>query len=437
MTPDPTAGAQAIDERPMGAADSMHDRIADNLVPPGPSRGPARTHRGAPAETSLSGVNHWMRRQRYLIDYSLSALARRPGKQLGLLIVYSLIVFLLASVMLFTQSLRREAALVLAESPEIILQRQVAGRHDLIPADYLERIGHIRGVGEKYGRLWGYFYDPAVRANYTLMVPPGRGGDQEALGPGEIRIGAGIARTRGLGIGDFLSLRSAEGEPYSFRVAGILSPDTELVSSDLVLVSEGDFRRFFAFPEDQFTDLVLRVRNPLEVRKVAEKLTVALPDSRPILREEILRTYDAVFAWRQGLVFVLLAGSMLAFVIFAWDRASGLSGEERREIGILKSIGWETGDVLRMKFWEGAILSLSAFFLGYLLAYLHVFYLSAALFEPVLKGWAVLYPAFSPTPFVDGLQVATLFFFTVFPYTVATIIPIWRAAVTDPDAVMR
>jgi len=29
------------------------------------------------------------------------------------------------------------------------------------------------------------------------------------------------------------------------------------------------------------------------------------------------------------------------------------------------------------------------------------------------------------------------FFFTVFPYTAATIVPIWRAAVTDPDAVMR
>ena len=90
-----------------------------------------------------------------------------------------------------------------------------------------------------------------------------------------------------------------------------------------------------------------------------------------------------------------------------------------------------------MKFWEGAIISLSAFLVGYLAAYAHVFYASAGLFEPVLKGWAVLYPDFQPVPFVDGLQVATLFFFTVFPYTVATIVPIWRAAITDPDTVMR
>ncbi|MFZ1576476.1 MAG: FtsX-like permease family protein [Chromatiaceae bacterium] len=374
----------------------------------------------------------FLRRQRYLLEYSLSSLARRPGKHLGLVLVYGMIVFLLASTLLFTQSLRHEAALVLTESPELIVQRLLAGRHDLIPASYLEQLGAIRGISERYGRLWGYFYDPAVRANYTLMVPR-----EAPPAVGDIHLGAGVARTRGLGPGDYLSLRSARGDPFSFRIAALLAADTELVSSDLMLLNAEDFRRFFDFPADRFTDIVLRVRNPAEVRKVAEKISLALPDTRPILREEILRTYDAVFGWRQGLVFVLLTGAMLAFVIFAWDRASGLSGEERREIGILKAIGWETGDVLRMKFWEGAALSLKAFLLGYLLAYVHVFHFSAILFAPVLKGWAVLYPDFRPVPFVDGLQVATLFFFSVFPYTVATIIPIWRAAITDPDQVMR
>lgn len=373
-----------------------------------------------------------LRRQRYLLDYSLSSLARRPGKHLALLLVYSLVVFLLASTLLFTQSLRREAALILADAPELIVQRLVAGRHDLMPADYLDRLGRLRGVSDAYGRLWGYFYDPAVKANYTLLVPR-----EEPPVPGEVRLGAGVARARGLGVGDYLSLRSARGEPFSFRIAGLLEAETELVSSDLLLLNAEDFRRFFVFPADRFTDLVLRVRNPSEVRKVAEKIALALPDTRPILRDEILRTYDALFGWRQGLIIVLLGGALLAFVIFAFDRAAGLSAEERREIGILKAIGWETGDVLRMKFWEGAALSLTAFLTGYLLAYAHVFFFAAALFAPVLKGWAVLYPDFRPLPFVDGLQVATLFFFTVFPYTVATIVPIWRAAITDPDQVMR
>jgi len=374
----------------------------------------------------------FLRRQRYLLEYSLSSLARRPGKHLGLVLVYGLIIFLLASTLLLTQSLRQEAAQILAESPELIVQRLLAGRHDLIPASYLERLSTIRGISEGYGRLWGYFYDPSVSANYTLMVPR-----ETSPAAGEVQLGAGVARARGLGPGDYLSLRSARGEPFTLKVADLLATDTELVSSDLILLNVQDFRSFFDFPTDHFTDLVLRVRNPVEVRKVAEKISLALPDTRPILREEILRTYDAIFGWRQGLVFLVLIGALLAFFILAFDRASGLSAEERREIGILKAVGWETGDVLRMKFWEGAALSLTAFLLGYLLAYVHVFHYSALLFAPVLKGWAVLYPNFRPLPFVDGLQVATLFFFSVFPYTVATIIPIWRTAITDPDQVMR
>jgi len=377
-------------------------------------------------------MNQLIQKQRYLIDFTLTSLKRRPGKNLGLLLIYALIVFMLASVMLFTHALRTEARIILQASPEIIVQKMTAGRHDLVPASYLDKMGRIRGVVGKHGRLWGYFYDPAVKANYTLMVPRDR-----TLGRDEIVIGSTIARIRGVAIGDYLAFRSFDGRPFSFRVAEVLDDASELVSADLVLLNEDRYREFFGIPEGYYTDLVLNVRNQNELRKIAEKLTLKLPDTRPILKEEILRTYDAVFHWRQGIVFVLLAGAVLAFIIFAWDKASGLSAEERREIGILKAIGWETSDVLRMKFWEGAIISFSAFMLGYLGAYAHVFLASAGLFKPVLKGWAVLYPEFQPLPFVDGLQVATLFFFTVFPYTVATIIPIWRAAITDPDQVMR
>jgi ABC-type lipoprotein release transport system permease subunit len=270
-----------------------------------------------------------------------------------------------------------------------------------------------------------------VKANYTVMAP-----DDLNLSTTEAVIGSGIARALSLYVGDFFTIRS-NNKTYSFQISEILDKESELVATDLVLISPKAFRVISGVPEGQFTDIVLSVRNPREVRKVAEKLIDKLPDTRPVLREEIQRTYDSIFSWRQGIVFVLLSAALMAFVIFAWDKASGLSAEEKREIGILKAVGWESGDILRMKFWEGAIISMSAFFIGYLLAYVHVFYASAGLFEPVLKGWAVLYPKFTPIPFIDGLQVATLFLFSVLPYVVATIIPVWQASVSDPDAIMR
>lgn len=377
-------------------------------------------------------MNAWIEKQRHLIDFTLASLARRKTKNLGLLLVYTLLVFVLASVALYTHALRQEAARVLERSPEVILQRMVAGRHDLIPPGYLEKIGRIRGVQAIEGRLWGYYYDPVVKANYTFMAPAA-----EQVKPGTLVVGPAVARSRGLAPGNTISFRAYSGKLFAFTVAGVLPHSSELVSADLVLMSEADFRAFFEYPAGHHTDIALSVANPLEVRTVAAKLAAALPDSRPILREEVLRTYASVFDWREGIVLALLSAAIFAFAILAWEKASGLSAEEKREIGILKAIGWETGDVIKMKLWEGGLISLTAFLVGFVAAYLQVFRFGAPLFEPVLKGWAVLYPRFELVPVIDGLQVATLFFFTIFPYMAAVLVPIWRAAITDPDSAMR
>jgi ABC-type lipoprotein release transport system permease subunit len=232
-------------------------------------------------------------------------------------------------------------------------------------------------------------------------------------------------------------LRIADGTPRIFTVATILPQGSELVSADLIIMSQSDFRALFAMPDGYATDLAITVANPRELVTIAGKIAEQLPDTRPILKNEILRTYDSIFDWRGGVLVVILAVAVLAFVIFAWDKASGLSAEERREIGILKSIGWETADVLLLKFWEGIAVSLTAFMAGIMLAYGHVFFFAAPLFAPALKGWAVLYPKFRLVPHIDAYQLTVLFVLTVLPYTVATIVPSWLAATVDADTAMR
>ena len=257
------------------------------------------------------------------------------------------------------------------------------------------------------------------------------------LEPGTLIIGNGIARLRNIGKGDYMPFRAFDGKVMNFRIAGVLSSQSELVSSDLMLITGEDFRKLFGIDNSYVTDLTVVVNNPSEVEMVASKIKKGLPDARPIIRDEILRTYDSIFNWRGGMMIVIFSAAVLAFVIFAWDKASGLSAGERREIGILKAVGWETSDVIQMKFWEGAMISLTAFFTGVILAYVHVFFTGSIVFEPALKGWSSLYPNFDLTPFVNLEQLTTLFFLTVVPYTVATIVPIWRAATIDPDSAMR
>jgi ABC-type lipoprotein release transport system permease subunit len=377
-------------------------------------------------------MNRLLERHRNIMDFALSSLLRRKAKNISLLLVYTLIVFIIASVIFFVQALKREAGLILKGAPDMVVQRLIAGRHDLVPVSYGEKIGVIRGVGEVMPRLWGYYYDPVNGANYTLMA---REGGSPATG--SVIIGSGVARTTRVAEGDLMTLRSASGSPTLFQVEKILPYGSELVAADLIVMSVKDFRSFFTFPEGHATDLALTVVNRSELTTIAAKIVQQFPDTRPILKSEILRTYDSVFDWRGGVVIVILGVAALSFLIFAWDKATGLSAEERKEIGILKSIGWETGDVLLLKTWEGAIISLSAFLFGVILAYTHIFFFSVSLFAPALKGWAVLYPQFRLTPAIDPYQLSVLFFLTVVPYSAATIIPSWRTATTDPDAAMR
>lgn len=373
----------------------------------------------------------WIEKQRNIVDFTLSSLLRRKTKNIALMLVYTVVVFVLASVMFFADAIKKEASIILRGSPEIIVQRLVAGRQTLVPLEYIEGIKKIRGVQSVKGRLWGYYFEPVAGANFTLMA------QEDSAEKGKITVGKGILRSMRASEGDILSLKSYRGDWVVLRIAGSLSSESELVSSDLILISEDDFRRVFEIPPGYATDLTLTVRNSRELITIAQKIQELYPDTRPIVRDEIMRTYESIFNWRSGLLLVIMSAAGLAFIIFAWDKASGLSAEEKKEIGILKAIGWETSDVILMKFWEGTVISLSSFLAGIILAYFHVFFTSSKLFEPVLKGWSVLYPEFRLTPFIDEAQVITLFFLTVLPYTVATIVPSWRAASVDPDSVMR
>lgn len=378
-----------------------------------------------------------------ILEYALASLLRRPGRNAAILAVYTLMIMVLAAVLLLTHALKSEAEQLLSGGPELVVQRTLAGRHELIPVAAAATIAAIPGVGTVTPRVWGYYYDSLTGANYTLLsadpaapaltLLSGRLPQEE----GECALGAGVASARRVAVGDDLILIDAANTGTIFTVTGVFSAASSLLTEDLVVIPDQPLRRFFAIPAGMATDLAVQVRNPGEIETVAGKVKRLLPDARPISQRELLRTYRAVFDWRGGMLLALFASALMAFCILAWDKATGLSAGERREIGILKAVGWDTTDVLLLKFWEGLALSLLAFLLGYLLAFALVFWWGAPVLGAVLRGWSVLFPALKPTPQIDLTQVTTLAFLTIVPYVASTVIPAWRAAVTDPDEVMR
>jgi ABC-type lipoprotein release transport system permease subunit len=381
-----------------------------------------------------------------ILEFVLSSLLRRKIKNLGIVAVFSFVVFILASILFLTHAFKTESLAILEGAPELIVHKIAGGRHDLTALRYGDEIAKIPGVGRVLPRYWGYYYDASTGANYTVMgateAPRStlelvRGSFIEAGQRGVCVLGEGVAEVRLAGVNGTVPIMGADGELYRFKVVGVFRDPSALLTNDLILVAPEDIREIFDMPPDVATDIVVQVFNPSEVANVAKKIKYRFPELRPITRTEILRTYEALFSWRSGLVILMFVGALVAFGILAWDKATGLSGEEKKEIGILKAIGWETSDILALKFWEGAVLSLVSFLAGLIAAYAHVFFFGASVFAPALKGWSVIFPDFRLLPYIDPYQIFVLIFLTVVPYIAATIVPSWKTAITDPDIVMR
>ena len=387
-----------------------------------------------------------MNRHLKILEFALSTLLRNKMKNLMVVVVYTFVVFILASVLFFSQSLKKEATLLFDQTPELIVQRVSAGRHGWIPLSYCRTIANIRGVAEVSPRFWGYYYDPPTRANYTFMgandMPP----EIRTMVDGSFFtrrdrfscvVGQGVAAARLLEPDDIIPVKGADGKLYVLRVKGIFQSASQLLTNDLVVMSVADWRKIFNIPANTATDLVTRIPNVSEIDTVARKIQERLPDARPISREQVLKTYDALFDWRSGVMIAAFAGCLAAFAIFAFDKAAGMSADERRTVGILKAVGWEVSHILELKFWEGFCISMICFLSGVIAAHVHVFYFGGTVFVPMLKGWSVLFPDFQLAPRVDFYQVFVIGFFTVAPYVASTVIPAWRAATTDPESVMK
>ncbi|MBU2538180.1 MAG: FtsX-like permease family protein [Proteobacteria bacterium] len=389
-------------------------------------------------------------KQLNILDYALSSLWRRRLKSLSVLLVFAAVIFLLASFQMVTQALSDKAKQVLVHTPEITLQKMSAGRQEYFPLAYKDQLAGIFGIRRMVPRIWGYYFDEVRLANYTVMgmdtseMPEGDRLDSALASgrmpsleeSGRVVIGHSIKKGLDLAGRTTFSLFRPDLSLKPLEISGEFSQNTDILTNDLIVMTLGDARDLFAIPAGQVTDLCIYVANPKEIDTIARKISDALPAVRVLTRPQIQKTYQVVFGWRSGFGSICLLAALAAFVILAWDKASGLSPEERREIAILKVLGWETSDILAVRFWESVIVSGLACILGMTAAYIHVVYFSASLFRPVLMGWSVLRPELHLLPNMAAGDILLILAFTVIPYLAATVIPAWRSATVPADSAL-
>ncbi|MDW7774120.1 MAG: FtsX-like permease family protein [Desulfobulbaceae bacterium] len=385
-----------------------------------------------------------------ILDYALASLWRRKMKNISVLVVFAGVIFLVASFQMVTRALTETADLALRNAPEITVQKMSAGRQAAVPLEYSEKIAALYGIRDIVPRIWGYYFEEVEGANYTVMGVDVRRmplGDklhltlEEGVGPdpekrGVAAVGKSIQEIINRKGGSLLTLYRPDLTLASFEVTGVFKPETGILTDDLVVMHIDDARDLFGISAGMATDLCVYVTNKSEIVTIAGKIAALLPDTRVLTRDQIGKTYQVVFGWRSGFASVCLLAALTAFAILAWDKASGLSPEEKREISILKILGWETSDILAVRFWEGFLVSGLAFVAGCTLAYLHTAFFDAALFKPVLIGWSVIHPSLHLVPSFKAADFLLIFCFSVLPYLTATVIPAWKNASVPADSAL-
>ena len=100
-----------------------------------------------------------LEKQFNILDFSLSSLWRRKLKNLGIMLVFALVIFLLGSFQMLTGALTNSAKAVLENTPEITIQKMSAGRQEAIPLAYKDKLRSIYGIRSIIPRVWGYYFD--------------------------------------------------------------------------------------------------------------------------------------------------------------------------------------------------------------------------------------------------------------------------------------
>ncbi len=392
----------------------------------------------------------------YLIEYAINSLLRQKLKNSFILIIFTLLISLLASIFFISNSIKHELNSTLKSLPEITVQKLKAGRHYDININLVDEIINIAGVEDAIARVWGYYYFENSGVNFSVIgIDEFENQYKESLNKiikdnafskaydknsneDFMIVGSGVKKILDENYyKEYFNFIKPNGNFKKVNIAGVFDSSLQLEANDTILLPKTTALEIFDMHEDVATDIIVKVANPEEIITIASKIKLMIPDARVITNKDIEMSYQNIFDYKGGIFLALFIVSIFTFFIIVYDKVSGLSSEEKKEIGILKALGWKIEDVLKEKFYESFIISFIAYIVGILLAMSFVYVFQAPLLSNIFTGYSMLKTSFE-LPFVlDFTTLFLVFFLSVPIYIAATIVPSWRSATIETDKVLR
>jgi ABC-type antimicrobial peptide transport system permease subunit len=327
-----------------------------------------------------------------MIHYILSQIRYRSGRTFGVITGIALGAALYVVLSALGGAFLRTAALPLkGVAADLVLTRPVTGAatspeaqrtrgprlpfgNGIFQPSELKYIAATQGVTAWSGALevWD-FGENSYRV--ILGIDP----SQDLVGP-MVGLKAGLMSGRLLEPGDreaaiadrhfatFFGLKPGDtvrlGD-MDFRVVGIaeLKQSSQAGVANLYMPLAAA-EQLAGVPEGEVNQVYARLSDASRTDEVVKDLTARLGSLSAVSQESILQVMGGVA--RVTARFSAVAGLLGVFggVALAWAALSGLLAERRREIGVMKAVGWRTRDIVRAFISESAILSICGGILG-------------------------------------------------------------------------
>lgn len=393
-----------------------------------------------------------IRRELKIFLFAILFLSKRKSS-VFIFIILSFLIFVIASATFISESIKKELIITHTELPDIVVQKIVGGRQQYLPVSYIDDVLDIPGISRIYPRIWGYYYFDYAGVNFSIVgidpfEPQYKKSLEDAIADFDINkllstnnwiiVGYGIHTLfNEIAYINEAYFKKPDGQYLAVTPIGVLGKDGSILNGDIVLMSKDYAKELLGLKDNEVTDFAVDVYNKNEIVTIAAKIRDRLKDVRTVTKEDVLNSYNSVFNYKSGIFLSLFGVLIFTMIIIVIDKLSGISESERLEIGVLKSTGWSTGDILKLKFYESSFLALFSYIFAVLAAMIYVFLLKAPVMIDIFRGYGALKLDYHLIFAVNFYTLSLIFFTTIPFYISAVIIPTYKLSTIDTYEVFR
>lgn len=359
-------------------------------------------------------------------------LLRRPFESLLLGITLTLTVAILGTLLLFPRALHDTLNTLLKATPAIILRCvDPTGFCPLPVQASVLAAENVVGVVSVRPRIWGLVNGPdgplTIVGVLEDKIP-------EALASGLIRLPDQGQVIIGFGVSigpsaDILQLKGVITRNY--QVIDRLPEKTSMFTHDLVVMNPEDARQLIGLPKGYACDLAIDVFHENEQDAILSDLIASF--SWPVECVTRLQS-QGLYAGRlnrgRTLIAIAVIPAVLALCLLVAVNTRKSMGRQS-DLGIMKAVGWTTGDIIRFQLYRELSVCLPSAAVGICLSFILVYGPGAGWAADFFLGWKTL----PPSLYLETTGAATVLLemagLILVPMIASAFLPVLKGATSD------